>query len=67
MTSASTLPTSDVRTSELPRSGPAAADACRVCPHPMAAHDAIAQRFCRATQALSARGAKARGCVCPPS
>jgi hypothetical protein len=34
---------------------------CAVCPHPVAAHDAIAQRFCRATE----NTATERGCVCP--
>jgi len=33
---------------------------CPVCPHPMAAHDAIGARFCRATIAK----ALARGCAC---
>ncbi len=40
--------------------------ACPACPHPVAAHDAISLRFCRAT-AGRADGAAARGCVCPPS
>jgi hypothetical protein len=35
-------------------------EACDVCPHPRAGHDAIAARFCSAT----GRGAIARGCVC---
>jgi hypothetical protein len=35
-------------------------DACDVCPHPRADHDAIAARFCSAT----VNGAIARGCVC---
>jgi hypothetical protein len=34
---------------------------CAVCPHPLAAHDAISLRFCQATQAH----AVTRGCVCP--
>ena len=34
---------------------------CAVCPHPLAAHDAISLRFCQATQA----GATTRGCACP--
>jgi hypothetical protein len=34
--------------------------ACDVCPHPQAGHDAIAARFCSAT----AHGAIVRGCVC---
>jgi hypothetical protein len=36
---------------------------CAVCPHDLAAHDAIALRFCQATQAT----ATTRGCVCPSS
>ena len=36
---------------------------CTVCPHPLAAHDAISLRFCQATQAAAAT----RGCVCPSS
>jgi hypothetical protein len=36
-------------------------EACDVCPHPRADHDAIAARFCSAT----GNGAIARGCVCP--
>ena len=42
--------------------GPLAAGACAVCPHPLAAHDAISLRFCSATAALAAT---TRGCVCP--
>jgi hypothetical protein len=44
------------------RTEPAAVDAagCPVCPHPMAEHDAIAQRYCRATQ----DSALDRGCAC---
>jgi hypothetical protein len=34
--------------------------ACDVCPHPHASHDAIAARFCSATGG----GAIVRGCVC---
>jgi hypothetical protein len=41
---------------------PVAADACAVCPHPIAAHDAISLRYCRATGAQAATN---RGCVCP--
>jgi hypothetical protein len=37
-------------------------DGCAVCPHPIAAHDAISLRFCRATGALAST---TRGCVCP--
>lgn len=35
-------------------------EACLVCPHPHAEHDAIAARFCAATD----NGAIARACVC---
>ena len=35
-------------------------EACDVCPHPHANHDASAARFCSAT----GNGAIARGCVC---
>lgn len=34
--------------------------ACDVCPHPLASHDPIGLRYCRATFA----GAFTRGCVC---
>jgi hypothetical protein len=34
--------------------------ACDVCPHPLAAHDEIGLRFCRATLT----GAFTRGCIC---
>jgi hypothetical protein len=33
---------------------------CPACPHPLAEHDVIGARFCRATVA----GAYDRGCVC---
>jgi hypothetical protein len=33
---------------------------CASCPHPLAAHDPIGLRFCRATRA----GDISRGCVC---
>ena len=36
------------------------AEACDVCPHPRAGHDAIAARFCSAT----GNSAVTRGCVC---
>ncbi|HEY0400480.1 MAG: hypothetical protein JWQ37_1061 [Blastococcus sp.] len=57
MTSAPTLPAPDVDTD-----APVVAGACAVCPHPLAAHDAISLRFCRATEASAATN---RGCVCP--
>lgn len=37
--------------------------ACDVCPHPLASHDPIGLRFCRATTA----GATSRGCICRTS
>jgi hypothetical protein len=40
--------------------------ACTSCPHPLAAHDAISVRFCRATAGLTG-GTTTRGCVCPSS
>lgn len=43
-----------------PGPGAAAGPGCDACPHPVAAHDAISLRFCRAT--LS--GALTRGCSC---
>jgi hypothetical protein len=49
-------PTPGVRSDD---TAPAAV--CAVCPHPLAAHDAISRRFCQATQAH----AMTRGCVCP--
>jgi hypothetical protein len=57
MTSAETLSAPDVITDS-----PLAAGACAVCPHPLAAHDAISLRFCRATEAQATTN---RGCVCP--
>jgi hypothetical protein len=41
---------------------PASADraTCAACPHPLAEHDPIGLRFCRATTA----GNVERGCVC---
>jgi hypothetical protein len=33
---------------------------CEVCPHPLADHDAIGLRFCRATSS----GGLDRGCAC---
>jgi hypothetical protein len=39
---------------------------CAVCPHPIAAHDAISLRFCRATEARAGENTT-RGCVCPSS
>ena len=42
---------------------PLAAGACAVCPHPLAAHDAISLRFC--SRHRSAQRATTRGCVCP--
>jgi hypothetical protein len=39
---------------------PAPTPACDVCPHAAESHDAIGERFCRATLA----GAITRGCIC---
>jgi hypothetical protein len=39
--------------------------ACSACPHPLAAHDAISLRFCRATEDQLVDAAATRGCVCP--
>ena len=36
---------------------------CDVCPHPLAHHDPIGLRFCRATR----NSAIDRGCVCRPA
>jgi len=48
---------------ELP---PTAEDgSCAVCRHALADHDRISLRFCQATEASSAEGVTARGCVCP--
>jgi hypothetical protein len=38
----------------------AAAASCPACPHPLAEHDPIGSRFCRATTA----GGFDRGCIC---
>jgi hypothetical protein len=39
----------------------AAQPSCPACPHPLADHDPIGARYCRAT---AAAGATDRGCVC---
>jgi hypothetical protein len=44
-----------------PRDAGEVAGVCAMCPHPVAVHDPISLRFCRATQA----SALTRGCVCP--
>lgn len=49
-----TPPVSAIGTPDTP------ADACPACPHPVADHDPIGLRFCRATAA----GSVSRGCVC---
>ena len=49
--------------SHVPDRAVSEAGACAVCPHALATHDAIALRFCHATQA----GATTRGCVCHSS
>lgn len=46
------------------RAAPAAeAPGCAACPHPIDDHDAIAQRYCRATVAAELD----RGCACRSS
>jgi hypothetical protein len=45
-----------------PSDAPLEAGTCAVCPHPLAAHDRISLRFCRATEA---QASTTRGCVCP--
>ena len=57
-----TLASSPAPTLPVPDVGTDAAGSCAVCPHPLAAHDAISLRFCRATES---QGAATRGCVCP--
>jgi hypothetical protein len=44
-----------------PLDGHAQEPGCPACPHPLAEHDPIGARFCRAT---AAAGATDRGCVC---
>ncbi|WP_206796223.1 RGCVC family protein [Amycolatopsis sp. MtRt-6] len=44
-------------TADVPRTDPR----CPSCPHPLSEHDAIARRYCAATQAGQAAD---RGCVC---
>jgi hypothetical protein len=51
--------TNDQRGGE-PIAVPAEDAGCPVCPHPLAAHDPIAARFCRATTARALH----RGCAC---
>ncbi|MCU1606372.1 MAG: hypothetical protein JWP46_2837 [Modestobacter sp.] len=56
-----TVPTTTLRQ---PAADPdARAGTCPACPHPLADHDPIGLRFCRATTA----GAVNRGCVCRPA
>ncbi len=58
---ASTTERSDQRPQPLDAARPsAAAPGCDACPHPVADHDTIGLRFCRATQ----DSALTRGCVC---
>jgi hypothetical protein len=56
--STETTETSDRRE---PLDSPAQEPGCPACPHPLADHDPIGARFCRAT---AASGATDRGCVC---
>ncbi len=61
---ASTTERSDQRPQPLDAARPsAAAPGCVACPHPVADHDAIGLRFCRATL----DSALARGCICRPA
>jgi len=53
-----TAPVTTAPSGTLPTTAQAAG--CPACPHPMAAHDLIGARFCRATTA----GTVERGCVC---
>jgi hypothetical protein len=56
-------PTTDIDTDQAglaPVADQAEEPGCPACPHPMAAHDPIGARFCRATAASGAD----RGCVC---
>jgi hypothetical protein len=55
-----TTETTDQRDSE-PLTAAAQEPGCPACPHPLAEHDPIGARFCRAT---AASGATDRGCVC---
>ena len=61
-----------IPTSVLPAAPPVdeVLEACAACPHPLAAHDAISLRFCRATTASIAASTvdtTTRSCVCPSS
>jgi hypothetical protein len=51
--------------SEAPPPALAEVGACPACPHPLADHDAISLRFCRATEDHRADATTTRGCVCP--
>jgi hypothetical protein len=55
--------TSAVATPDTAARPDAVEGACDMCPHPVAAHDAISLRFCSATRSA----ALSRGCVCPSS
>jgi hypothetical protein len=58
---AATLVPTPVPTTEGAVAGPAPeASVCGACPHLLAAHDVIGERYCRATLA----GALTRGCAC---
>jgi hypothetical protein len=52
--------TPDTAVHEAPTADTRAETACPACAHPLADHDAIGVRFCRATVA----GAFERGCIC---
>jgi hypothetical protein len=54
------MPATDVTQGIPGHASGVATTVCAVCPHPWAAHDQIATRFCTATVA----GQFSRGCVC---
>lgn len=56
------MPTS-IATAERPTPPHDAAPGCAACPHPTADHDAVAERYCRAT----VTSALDRGCICSPA
>jgi hypothetical protein len=53
---------STVSTVEQQERLPGEEPSCAACPHPAVAHDAVGQRYCRAT----ANAGTVRGCICQP-